>query len=181
MISGFCQKKRGYFFIMDAMIALFIVIIGVYLISSSYTNAPQTVQVGLLSDDLLNFLSNTKIRNLNNQYAGIGGELWNNGLIKDEDNSLLQQIGEFYSMKNPEIAENFILNVSQGVIPPQFNYEVWINGEAVFPKTQTAVHLKSKEMSPIMLASRKITFGVLNATTGEMWGPYKAEVYVWEK
>ena len=36
-----------------------------------------------------------KLKDLNNVYAGVGGELWNEGIITDADNSLLQQIGEF--------------------------------------------------------------------------------------
>ena len=80
-------KKRGYFFTLDAVLGLFIIVIGVFLVTSSYVSVPQPAQVGLLSDDLLNFLSNTKIKNLNNQYAGIGGDLWSQRIITDADNS----------------------------------------------------------------------------------------------
>src|SRR3989338_6725465 len=113
-------KKRGYFFVLDAVLGLIVLVTGVVLITSSYINAPQPVQVEILSDDLLDFLSNTKIRDLNNPYAGIGGVLWNQGLVTDADNSLLQQIGELYSANNPDIAEKFIANVSAGIIPYQF-------------------------------------------------------------
>ena len=130
-------KKRGYFFILDAMLALFIIVIGVFLITSSYVNVPKPTQVGLLSDDLLNFLSKTKIKDLNNPYVGVGGELWSQGMITDADNTLLQHIGEFYAANNPDVASRFIQNVSQGVMPHQFRYEVWINGEIIYPKTQT--------------------------------------------
>ena len=76
-------KKRGFFFVLDAVLGLFILVTGVFLITSSYVNAPQAAQVGILSDDLLNFLSNTKIKDLNNAYAGLGGQLWNQGAITD--------------------------------------------------------------------------------------------------
>ena len=78
-------KKRGYFFVLDAVLGLIVLVTGVVLITSSYINAPQPVQVELLSDDLLNFLSNTKIKDLNNPYAGIGGELWKQGEITDAE------------------------------------------------------------------------------------------------
>ena len=173
-------KKRGYFFTLDAVLGLFIIVIGVFLITPSYISVPQPTQVGLLSDDLLNFLSNTKIKNLNNPYAGIGGDLWSQGIITDADNSLLQQTGEFYATNKLDIADKFISNVTQGVMPQQFRYEVWMNGIILYPKTQSAEHISSRTNTDLLLTSKKITFGVINATSN-IWGPYKAEVYVWEK
>lgn len=174
-------KKRGFFFVLDAVLGLFVIAIGVFLITSSYVNVPQLTQVGLLSDDLLNFLSNTKIKDLNNQYAGIGGQLWKQGTITDADNSLLQQIGEFYAKNNLDIAEKFIANVSKDVVPEQFKYEVWMNGVVLYPRTPAAEHLKSKNSTKLLLTSKKLTFGIANKTTSDLWGPYKAEVFVWER
>lgn len=174
-------QKRGYFFVLDAVLALTILVIGVFLITSSYVNAPQPTQVSLLSDDLLNFLANNKIKDLNNPYAGIGGTLWNQGAITDADNSLLQQLGEFYATNKPDIAEKFIANVSNGVVPEQFRYEVWMDNVILYPKTPTQEHTRSRNSTELLLTSKKITFGILNKTTSDMWGPYKAEVYVWQK
>ena len=174
-------KKRGYFFVLDAVLALFILVVGVFLVTSSYVDVPQPTQVELLSEDLLNFLSNTKIKDLNNPYAGIGGELWVNGSIKDADNSLLQQISEFYVANNLNTAEKFIQNVSKDVVPSQFRYEVWINGAVLYPKNPTNEHIKSRNSTEILLTSKKITFGIINKTTSNLWGPYKAEVFLWER
>jgi len=174
-------KKRGYFFILDAVLGLSILVIGVILITSSYVNVPQPAQVGLLSDDLLDFLSNTKVKELNNPYAGIGGQLWNQGVIKDADNSLLQQIAEFYATNKIDTAEKFIQNVSIGVVPQQFRYELWVDGTILYPKTPTLEHIKSRNITNVLLTSKKITFGILDKATGNIWGPYKAEVFVWER
>ena len=174
-------KKRGYFFILDAVLGLSVLIIGVFLITSSYVDVPQPAQIALLSDDLLNFLSNTKVNELNNPYAGIGGELWTQGIITDADNSLLQQIGEFYAANKLDVAERFIQNVSEGVTPPEFLYEVWIDGIILYPITPSAEHTKLKESSELLLTSKVITFGIMNKTTSNLWGPYKVEVFVWER
>lgn len=174
-------KKRGYFFVLDAMLALSILVIGVFLVTSSYVKVPQPTQVVLLSDDLLTFLSNTKIKDLNNPYAGIGSELWNKGSITDADNSLLQQTGEFYATNNLDTAEKFIQNVSKGIVPPQFSYEVWMDGVILYPKTPTAEHIKSRNGTELLTTSKKLTFGIINKTTGNVWGPYKAEVFLWER
>lgn len=174
-------KKRGYFFMLDALLALMVIVIGIFLVTSSYVNVPQPAQVSLLSDDLLNFLSKTKIKSINNQYAGIGGYLWSHGEITDADNSLLQQIGEFYAENKTDTAERFMQNVSAGAIPLQFKYEVWIDGTLIYPKTPSAEHIESKKSTKLLLTSKKLTFGILNRSTSSIWGPYKAEVFVWEK
>ena len=171
-------KKRGYFFVLDAMLGLFIIVIGTFLITSSYVNVPQPTQIGLLSDDLLNFLSNTKIGDVNNPYAGIGGTLWNQGVITDSEYTLLQQIGEFYATQKLDIADKFIQNVSSGLVPQQFRYEVWMDGITVYPKIKTPEHIKSRNSTALLLTSKKLTFGIINKTTSNIWGPYKAEVYV---
>jgi len=174
-------KKRGYFFALDAVLALFVLIIGVFLVASSYIEVPQSAQVSLLSDDLMNFLSETKIKNLNNAFAGIGGTLWLNGTITDADNSLLQQIGEFYAAKNFDTAATFVQNVSENIIPKQFLYEVWVNNTIIYPKEPSAEHNRSKNSTALLLTSKKIAFGLINKTTSNVWGPYKSEVFVWER
>ena len=174
-------KKRGYFFVLDAVLALFILVVGVFLVTSSYVDVPQPTQVELLSEDLLNFLSKTKINDLNNPYAGIGGELWVNGAITDADNSLLQQISEFYATNNLNTAEKFIQNVSKDAVPSQFRYEVWIDGVILYPKNPTNEHIKSRNNTEVLLTSKKITFGIINKTSSSLWGPYNAEVFLWER
>ena len=46
-------KKRGYFFVLDAVLGLIVLVTGVVLITSSYINAPQPVQVVILLNPLL--------------------------------------------------------------------------------------------------------------------------------
>ena len=166
---------------LDAMLGLSVIAIGAVLVLSLYIKVPEPIQVGFLSDDLLNFLSNTKIKDLNNNYAGIGGDLWKQGVITDGDNSLLQQIGEFYAENNPDTAEKFIKNISFDAIPSQFSYEVWMDNQIIYPKNPSIEDIKSKNSTQILLTSKKIIFGIINKTSSNLWGPYKAEVFVWQK
>ena len=80
---------------LDAVLALTVLIIGIVIIASSFISRPQPSQVDVLTTDLLKFMSEKKIKDLNNPYSGIGGELWKQGEITDAENSLLQQAGEF--------------------------------------------------------------------------------------
>ncbi|MEK6943295.1 MAG: hypothetical protein AABX00_04495 [Nanoarchaeota archaeon] len=174
-------KKRGYFFVFDALLGLMIIIIGIVLINSFYVKIRPAAQASLLSDDFLTFLSTKKIKDINNAYAGVGGVLWSQGHITNADNTLLQQAGEFYKKKKYDVAEQFILNVSDGVVPSQYLYELWMDDTLVYPRGPDAAHNSSKSKTRLLVVSRKITFGVMNATSAETFGPYKSEVYIWEK
>ena len=56
-----------------------------------------------------------------------------------------------------------------------------MNDIILYPKTPTAEHIKSKDGTGLLLTSKKITFGIVNKTTSNLWGPYNAEVFIWEK
>lgn len=174
-------KKRGYFFILDATLALFVLVIGAFLALSFALEVPAPAQVSLLSSDIMNFLSSTKIKDLNNPYAGIGGELWKQGIITDSENTLLQQAGEFHYRNRDDLAEKFLQNVSEPIVPSQFRYEVWIDNLRLYPKNPSSEHTSSRDSTELLLTSKKITFGIANKTTSEILGPYKAEVYAWQR
>ena len=177
MISG----KRGFFFILDAILGIGILVIGVLFLTSSYIQSPQLSQVEFLSDDLLSFLSGTKIKDLNNPYAGIGGELWRNGTISDPESSIMQQAGIFYRKNDLATAEKFIQNTTIEIVPSQFRYELWIDDVLIYPKNPSLEHRLSKNNTNLILTSKKIIFGFINQSTGDAWGPYEAEVYLWQK
>lgn len=166
---------------LDATIALFLLIIGVFLALSFILEVPPPAQVGFIASDIMNFLSSTKIKDLNSPYAGIGGELWKQGSIKDQENTLLQQAGEFYYNKREDLAEKILQNVSEPIVPPEFRYEIWIDNSRVYPRNPDASHTTSKDKTNLLLTSKKLTFGIANKTTSEIFGPYKSEVYAWQR
>ena len=173
------DKKRGYFFTLDATLALFVLVIGVFLVLSLSADVPQTVQVDFLSKDIMNFISDTKIKDLNNEYGGIGGELWKSGSITDGENTLLQQLGEFYANNQLDTAEKFVQNIS-AIFPDQYKYELWIDNTRIYPRNAPQGHITSKSNTQLLLTTKKLIFGLTNKTTSSVWGPYKAEVFVWE-
>ena len=165
---------------LDATLGLFVLVIGVFVVLSFTLEVPHQAQVVFITGDIMNFLSSTKIKDLNNPYAGIGGELWKQGTITDQENSLLQQAGEFYYRGKLDLAEKFLQNVSEPIVPQEFMYEIWIDNSRVYPRNPDQGHIDSKEKTNLLLTSKKLAFGIANRTTSEIWGPYKTEVYAWQ-
>ena len=171
--------KKGYFFTLDAMISMGILVLGSMLIFSAYTRLPSQTQASELAQGTMEFLSSTKIKDLNNEYVGIGGILWNAGNITNGDNTLLQQMGQFYYEGNTGNARVFLQNVTAPLIPGQFRLEFWIDSRMVYPKEADRQHNASKNSTTILIPSKKIVYGTIGESA-ELFGPYEAEALVWQ-
>jgi hypothetical protein len=162
--------KRGYFFTLDAFIAMGIITTGLVLVYLSQTLAPPTVQAEFLSQDVMETLASTQLFTLNNPYVD---EHRTSRNITDLDNTILEQIGEFYVTQQLGNAQNLTRNVTLNLIPPQYSFEIWFDGWLVHNRS----YLHSDE-TPVLSASKTMVIGVINRTF--FWGPYTAEVYVWQ-
>lgn len=173
-----CNRK-GYFFLIDSMLALGILIIGGFLIFSSYVKIPSKQESTILSEDVMDFFANNKIEDIDNEYGGIGGQLWQQGKITNAKNTLLQQVGEFYTNNDLSITEKFIVNLTQNLVPEQYLFEFWMDNTLLYPQNPSQSHVYSKGNTSVLIPSKKIVYGFLNEETGDLFGPYQAEVLVW--
>lgn len=181
-------SRKGYFFLIDSMIALGVLAIGVFLVLTLYTDVPPKEEPTILSEDIMDFFTNNKIKDVNNPYAGLGGELWQQGKITNAENSLLQQVAEFYEKGKLDpayldTAETFIIELIEDILPAQYKFEFWIRDldvdTLIYPKNPSQEHLDSKESTEVLIPSKKIAYGI-NQATGDIFGPYTAEVLVWQ-
>lgn len=171
--------RRGYFFLIDSILALGVLAIGAFLIFTSYINLPSKEEPTILSDDIMDFFADNKIKDVDNPYAGIGGELWQQGIINNSEYTLLQQVAVLYTNSNLVEAEKFIINLTGNSLPPQFVFEFWMDNLLLYPKSPSPGHLASKSSTKVLIPSKKIVFGILNEETGDMFGPYNTDVLVW--
>ena len=201
MKKRFFLNKKAYFFLIDALLALGVITVGIVMVFTLYANVPSKEQPTILSDDLMDFFANNKIKDVNNEYVGLGGTLWEtegqlggicNGeeLIVNGENTLLQQIAIFYEKSqgdagndcyfNPDsedLIERFIGNLVENILPPQYKFEFWMDDQLLYPETEQTV---SKSKTKVLIPSKKIAYGIMNQETGDMFGPYNAEVLVWQ-
>ncbi len=173
------MRKRGYFFIVDSLVALAVLCVGIVLVFSQHDYKPSTDQSYSLSNDILNILSYNKIKNINNDYAGSNSNLTRNGNITDIDKTLLEQVAEFYYRNKTKdcsfcmgLIDKFLSNITVNLIPAEYNYLIKIQNETVY--THSSMDINS---SLFVIPSRKIVHGLYNGT--ELYGPYIVEVLSW--
>ena len=191
-------KKKGYFFVIDAILALGVLAVGAFLVFTFYVNVPSKEEPAVLSEDIMDFFANNKIKDVDNPYVGLGGTLWQtegqpggicNGeeLIANGENTLLQQIGEFYEKSGgnscyydpnaEDLIERFIEALIANSLPSQFNFEFWMDDQLLYPAVEQT---DSKNAADVLIPSKKIVHGILNQETGDLFGPYSTEVLVWQ-
>ena len=173
-------NRKGYFFLIDSVLAFGILVIGGFLIFSSYSNIPSKENPAFLSEDLMNFFAGSKIAEIDNNYTGLGGELWAEGKITEKDITLLQQIGIFFSNDEYDMAEKFIANITENIMPNQYLFEFRMENKLLYPRNPSKEHSDSKEKSEILIPSKKLVHGYLDKQSGDMFGPYYAEALVWQ-
>ena len=142
------SKKRGVFFTIDAILAAGILLIVIILVSKSYVSEPDKAQVSSLSQDSIRVFTNLKVNEIENNYVKSLIALQ----VITKNNTLLEQIGEFWAEGKTELAKNFTKNVTDALIPPRFGVGVYVNGEEIYAR--------SKSVTRNLISSKKIISGI---------------------
>jgi hypothetical protein len=173
-------NKKGYFFVLDVGISIFVLIIGLVIVFSYYYNVYSTAQTTYFSSNIINILSNTRIISSNNLYYGYNGVLYKNGNITNVNNNLMTQIAEFYYRNQTyncnfclELIEKTINNVTSTLITDNYYYLIKIDDVIIYNTTQDIKYNESTQLIP----SKRIVYGIYN--NKEIFGPYGFEVWAW--
>jgi len=151
MMSINKKQKKAYYFTMDALVAM-IIILGVVLFIR--TPLKQTAYESYVHEDLLNVLDNVKIGDINNTVAR---NLISSGQITDLDKTTLEQIGKFYADSNPNyqaLMKRIIddLNLKE-------NLAIYFDNNLVANTSQVLL-----DEADTVLSSRSLLSGIKNGT-----------------
>ena len=143
------MKKRGVFFTVDAVLASSIIVLTIIAASSFYVNEIKTETASYLSNDLIRVFTNLKISEVVNSYIE---ELIAEGNITRLNNTILEQIGEFWSESNMEQASAFAMSVTEDLIPARFGIGIWVDNELIYSR--------DRPVTKGLVSSRKIISGI---------------------
>lgn len=164
------MQKRGYFFTIDAFVAILILVMGILLVLSIQNSRPYDTQALFISQDLMTSLSSTNVRDINQPYINA---LRGNGTITNFDNSVMEQAAEFYVTNQDDISREFIKSALSTIVPSQYGYRVVINNEVLYNTSTPALDIN------VLTTSKTIVYGTLNRTI--LWGPYTVELTTWQQ
>ncbi len=143
------NKKRGVFFTIDAILAAGIFVVIILLVSTSYVSEPDKTMVSFLSHDIIRVFTNLKVNEVDNVYAQ---ELIDTGVITRVNNTILEQIGEFWAENELELVQKFSRNITDSLIPERFGVGIYVDGDEIYAR--------SKSVTRNLISSRKIISGI---------------------
>lgn len=144
--------KKGVFFTIDALLASGIIILAIVLISKFYYSEQQTTNINYASKDMVNVFSSMTVDGVNNEYVK---SLISSGLITDTNNTLIEQIGDFWANDNIGLAKNFTKNLTEDIIPKNYGFSVLVDGEEVYSRNIS--------VTKSLVSTRKIISGIAKA------------------
>ena len=167
--------KKGVFFTIDGIIAAGIILAVVIYTSSIYAEDQPTININYMSKDLVDTLSIITIREVDNEYI--------NSLSPsdvNEDNTILEQIVEFWAGGDLEKANKTMANMTDLFVPSNMGFGLWLDNDAIYARD---IPIKKS-----LVSSKKIISGVEKGkTTGltrnkppTLLGPVVVEVRVWQ-
>jgi len=144
--------KKAIFFTIDSLLASGIIVIAIILVANFYLVEQQKVNVKFSSQDLVRVFSSTRIVEINNEYVK---NLTASGEIININNTVLEQIGEFWANGKTGLALNLTKNLTEIVVPSYYGFSVLVNDEEIYSR--------SLPLNRVLVSSRKIISGIAKA------------------
>jgi hypothetical protein len=200
------MNKKGYFFVIDAFIALMILTVGVYIIINAYIDQLEKDQPAYTSKTLMTFMSNISIGRYNSDYKfdtlmdyQVGRDSVN--FIRRYENTIIEQLGEFYYREKlrpyprdldglpfrKSFSEGLADDVIKNLVPPQYEVEVLLHDpdeeDVVSLYKRNDDPLYARENAALLIPTKAIIMGDFEDTETSapiVWGPYVLEVHIWQ-
>ena len=161
-------KKKGYYFVADALIGSTIINGGIKPLKIQYDYE--------IAEEYSDFLLTTKIIDSGNPYIN---QLLGT-YIKDTSLTVMEQVNLFYYHNDTAHARDMIENLTSSLVPAKysFSYNI-INGTAPNTTTTTIYNRTNIDIedADVVIVSRKITFLQIDSET--MFGPAMTEIKIW--
>jgi hypothetical protein len=139
-------KKRAMFFSSDALIAIILLVSAILIVVPFTDNIHKEEET---SGNILSILSTLKIGEINNAYAQ---QMIQEGKIENKNNSILEQIGEFY-LVNQSLAEELAQSIMENLDLGDTNIGIWYGDDLIYSKNDTLL----QDAKNIQVESQTIT------------------------
>ena len=147
--------KKAIFFTLDSLLASGIVIIAVLLVANLYSAEKTNANINYASQDLVRLFSTMTVGEINNDYVK---SLIASGDITNLNNTINEQIGEFWASGNP-LAYNFTKNLTESIVPSRYGFGIFVSDEEIYSRS---LPVKSS-----LASSRHIISGINKAKPTE--------------
>jgi len=141
--------KKAIFFTIDAILAVSILLGTLMVITTFYINTQPRVNMDYIATDMISVLAELRVGETNNTLIN---QLITNGNITHTENSVLEQIGEFWAEGKTELAHNLTREMTEGIIQQNYGYDLTLGDDIIYERNITK--------KDIISTSNKIISGI---------------------
>lgn len=170
-------SKKSQIFLFDLIFSSVIIIISLGIVFSYFYNPTQNADINEINLELISALTNTKINSLNNIEIR---QLFIQNEVRNVDNSVAQQISEFYLRGKEDVAYNLSRYFLEDFVLQQINVNVsLIDHDGSYYQLYHERNLdRDFEDAKVSSMVSRTVFSYYNIST--LVGPYEFEVRVWQ-
>jgi hypothetical protein len=161
-------KKRGaLFFTIDTMVAGIVFTLTAVIVLSLYINQPVTQDTYQALSNYISYVTDIKMESFRNVYLFI----YDDHNETDPTFSVYQKIDKLEMEGKHDIAEDFVKNFTDIIVPDQFGISYYIDGTLIYER-----FTGREEYTTTNLSASLLTFYIANDTT---IGPNITRVSIW--
>lgn len=170
------MKKKSQIFIFDLIFASIMIFVSLGLFFTYFSTTTDNSNIYTVNYEILNSISKTSINSLND--IGIRN-MFRDGLIRNKDNTVGQQIGEFVYDGRLDLAQDLTQIFVKNYISKQMNYNITLSNESItnilYEGKNTHVDYSD---ATITSSSNRIIIGFKGKNS--FYGPYTLNIKIWQ-
>lgn len=177
-LNKFKSMKKGVFFTIDSILGAGIILAVIIFTSSLYAKDVPNFHLSYMSQDLIRTLSTVTVKEVDNGYLN---SLIGDGTITNTNNTVLEQIGEFWAAGQIDFANKTAANVTKNLVSNITGMGIWIDNDLIY-KNDLPIK-RSLISSKIPISGVKKGEAISPYTRKNpptLWGPAIAEVRIWQ-
>ena len=162
-------KKRGYYFVIDALIGSTIIFLTLMVLLNGGAKQNKIQYNYEMAEEYNAFILTTQIQDLNNPYVN---KLIADKNINDTTLTIMEQVDLFYYNNDITHANEMIQNLTEPLISPKYGFSYSIINNTEIANTTTIIYSRAPiniNNANIVISSKKITYIQINSST--MFGP----------
>lgn len=137
IFPGFFSKKKkllGYFFSIDALIAVILLAVVILSLPILYLDKKETTKLNFYSNDIIKVLSTLRIEEMNDAYIE---NLKINGTILARNQSVLEEIGRLWVLGYKPEATALVGNLTYGLIEDNVGFGMYMGNDVIYTKNES--------------------------------------------
>ncbi len=132
--------RKGIYFSIDAILFAGIIAVVLGVTYSLYISPPQNTAATYYASDISRVFSSLTVSESTDPSIV---QLIAQGEITHLNNTILDQIGEFWAAGKDNLARNLLANLTSGLLPPHYGIGVWVDNEEIFLRNSSALSMRT--------------------------------------